>query len=632
MADIFISYASADREPAGRLARVLEGEGWSVWWDRKIPPGRSYAQVIEEALDAARCVLVLWSKTSVSSDWVHAEAAEGMRRRILFPAALDAAKIPLEFRRIQVADLSQWSGGRDHPEVEKLLGSIATVLGPSARSPSAEPTKREASGREAAPPPEPPRAISEPPPTRPPRKWLPYAVGAATAIVLALAWRLFVVFEPPPPPATDMTAALDEKPKADEGVRQRAVADAKAKAAEEERRATDDAAWALAETAGTRDAMQEYLKKAERGEIPGMHLKEARQLLAKFKRKADEGTEAKRAAEKPKSESHKTAVALGSVNLRAQSTYSSNDLRHTALLEVMSAIGTTSAGAVKMEVLPAGAVAPAFAAVEAVAQGTLNAAWISPLFNYGKDTAFGLVEGAPFGLDPGNYAAWRSNKEVNAIVERLYRRYGVVGLACGVTAPHGDIWVKKPIAKLEDLQGLKIRAIGMQISMFVKVGAAVNALPTGEVVPAMDRGLLDAAIVSDPRSDLTYDLPAVSKVYMVGQLQGARGLDLVINAGLWDGLQPDARNAIATACRSNLSKMVAESTRIASEAINEMKKTVKLYRLPNSVSDALRRAWNEVRSEEMAKNRTFSELAATMNAYDSAVQRPNLSAYGLNKP
>ena len=124
MSDIFISYASADRERARLLADALANKGWSVWWDRTIPPGKEFDQVIEEALDAAKCVVVLWSKTSTASSWVKTEAAEAMRRKILVPALIDETKIPLEFRRLQAADLSQWQGELSHPELEKFSRSI----------------------------------------------------------------------------------------------------------------------------------------------------------------------------------------------------------------------------------------------------------------------------------------------------------------------------------------------------------------------------------------------------------------------------------------------------------------------------------------------------------------------------
>ena len=128
MSDIFISYASADRERAHLLSGALDRRGWSVWWDRTIPPGKEYHEVIERALDSAKCVVVLWSSTSIASSWVKTEAAEAMRRKILVPALIDHVTIPLEFRRLQAADLSHWRGEPSHPELEKFFESIAVKI------------------------------------------------------------------------------------------------------------------------------------------------------------------------------------------------------------------------------------------------------------------------------------------------------------------------------------------------------------------------------------------------------------------------------------------------------------------------------------------------------------------------
>ena len=132
MSDIFISYARADKEKAELLANAFSQKGWSVWWDREIPPGKSFDETIENALSSARCVVVLWSQTSVSSRWVKTEAAEGAERGILVPALIDNVKIPLEFKRIEAADLSDWQGESSHREFDQLMRIVAGMLDGSA--------------------------------------------------------------------------------------------------------------------------------------------------------------------------------------------------------------------------------------------------------------------------------------------------------------------------------------------------------------------------------------------------------------------------------------------------------------------------------------------------------------------
>jgi hypothetical protein len=129
MSDIFISYSSEDRDKAKDIAEALKRQGYSVWWDRSIPPGKTFDSVIEEALDAANCVIVLWSKTSVASDWVKTEASEGKHREILIPVLIDDVKIPLAFRRIQAADLKDWVGKLPHPGFDNLLKAVEGILG-----------------------------------------------------------------------------------------------------------------------------------------------------------------------------------------------------------------------------------------------------------------------------------------------------------------------------------------------------------------------------------------------------------------------------------------------------------------------------------------------------------------------
>ena len=138
MADIFISYASEDRPRVEPLAKDLEDQGWSVWWDRTIPPGKTFDQVIEEAINAARCVVVVWSKISIKSDWVKEEANLGKQRKILVPAKIDAVDPPLGFGRIQAADLTDWEIEKNHAGFEVFLSAISNIVKPQQQEKSEE--------------------------------------------------------------------------------------------------------------------------------------------------------------------------------------------------------------------------------------------------------------------------------------------------------------------------------------------------------------------------------------------------------------------------------------------------------------------------------------------------------------
>ena len=125
---VFISYASEDVLRAKSLATALSQYGWNVWWDRTIPPGKRFDEVIESALDSANCVIVLWSNASISSRWVKSEAEEGARREVLVPALIEEVKIPLAFRHLQAAKLVDWNGSREHPEFKQLAASVRALL------------------------------------------------------------------------------------------------------------------------------------------------------------------------------------------------------------------------------------------------------------------------------------------------------------------------------------------------------------------------------------------------------------------------------------------------------------------------------------------------------------------------
>jgi hypothetical protein len=135
MYDVFVSYARDDAERVARLVeRLVAARGWSVWWDTALRPGEEFPREIEEALERARAVVVVWSPSSVDSDWVVAEASEGWEREILVPVLIEDCEPPMPFRQTQAADLREWDGEADAAPLLALIASIERVL---ARQPPA---------------------------------------------------------------------------------------------------------------------------------------------------------------------------------------------------------------------------------------------------------------------------------------------------------------------------------------------------------------------------------------------------------------------------------------------------------------------------------------------------------------
>ncbi len=126
--DIFISYASEDTSRASELVRILEDDGWSVWWDREIKPGQDFESEIDQALAASRAVVVLWSQYSVSSSWVRSEAREAKELNKLIPVLLDNARIPLTYRALNTIDLTSWPNKPSLVELSSFKSAVSRVL------------------------------------------------------------------------------------------------------------------------------------------------------------------------------------------------------------------------------------------------------------------------------------------------------------------------------------------------------------------------------------------------------------------------------------------------------------------------------------------------------------------------
>jgi len=311
----------------------------------------------------------------------------------------------------------------------------------------------------------------------------------------------------------------------------------------------------------------------------------------------------------------------GPISMRWQSTWPSKDIFHEYALDFAKKVNDMTGGELKIEVLPAGAVVPAFGLLDAVSKGTLDGGHGVVVYHYGKSTALALWGSGPaFGMDANMLLSWHKYGGGKDLLAKLYNSVGasVVSYLYGPmpTQPLG--WFKKPITKVDDFKGLKFRTVGISIDVFTGLGAAVNALPGGEIVPAMDRGLLDAAEFNNASSDRILGFTDVSKVCMLQSYhQNAEQFEILFNKAKFDALPEKMKAIIANAVEAASADMSWKAIDRYSKDYEEMKTKdkVRFYKTPNSVLQKQLEIYDQVVEKNSAANPLFKEIVASQLAF-----------------
>ncbi len=313
--------------------------------------------------------------------------------------------------------------------------------------------------------------------------------------------------------------------------------------------------------------------------------------------------------------------AAGPINMRWQSTWPSKDIFHEYALDYAKKVNDMTGGDLKIEVLPAGAVVPAFQLLDAVSKGVLDGGHGVLVYHYGKQTALALWGSGPaYAMDANMLLAWHKYGGGKELLDKIFTSIG----ANVVSFPYGPMptqplgWYKKPITKPDDFKGLKFRTVGISIDVFSGMGAAVNALPGGEIVSAMDRGLLDAAEFNNATSDRVLGFADVSKVYMLQSYhQNAEQFEISFNKTKFDSLPANMRAIIANAVEAASQDMSWKAIdRYSKDYIElQQKDGVKAYKTPDSVLKRQLEIFDEVAKKKAAENPLFKEIVESQLAF-----------------
>jgi len=311
----------------------------------------------------------------------------------------------------------------------------------------------------------------------------------------------------------------------------------------------------------------------------------------------------------------KRAAAQSPIVLKMQSTWSSKDIFHEIFEDWAKKVNEMVGGRLRIDVLPDKAVVPAFELIEAVSRGTLDGGHGVPAYWFGRNRAASLFGTGPsFGLDAEGLLAWihygGGQELYNELLQQVLR-LNVVSFFHGPmpTQPLG--WFKEEVKSPESLKDLRFRTVGLSASVFQEMGAAVKILPGGEIIPSMERGVLDAAEFNNTSSDKLLGFPDVRKLCMTQSYhQPVECLELLLNKAKYESLPQDLQAIIRYATMAQSADFTWKFfDRNSADMIElEQQRGVKFTVTPKSVLQAQLEAWDKIVERESGQNAFFAKV------------------------
>jgi TRAP-type mannitol/chloroaromatic compound transport system substrate-binding protein len=313
------------------------------------------------------------------------------------------------------------------------------------------------------------------------------------------------------------------------------------------------------------------------------------------------------------------------VTLKIQSSWSASDVFQEMAQQYVERVEKMSGGRLKMDLLPSGAVVQAFQVQDACHQGVLDAAHTVTAYWYGKNKAASLFGTGPvFGSNAAQILAWihfGGGKDLYKELLTDILKLNVVGFFAMPmpTQPLG--WFKKEIKSADDLKGLKYRTVGLATDIMQGMGVSVTQLPGGEIVPALERGVIEAFEFNNPTSDSRFGAQDVSKIYMMGSYhQASEFFEIIFNKDKFESL-PAEHQAILeygaeAANTANYGLAMDLYSKDLQKLINE--NGVKVYRTPTSVMEAQLASWDTV-LDNLNKDPYFKKVVDSQKAWSERV-------------
>lgn len=308
-------------------------------------------------------------------------------------------------------------------------------------------------------------------------------------------------------------------------------------------------------------------------------------------------------------------------SFRFQSTWPAKDIFHEYANDFAKKVNDMAGGRLKIEVLPAGAVVPAFQLLEAVNKGTLDGGHGVVAYHYGKNSALALWGSGPaFGMNSNMVLAWHEYGGGRALLEEIYKSINmdVVSFLYGPMQVQPLGWFKKPVSQAAQMKGLKFRTVGLAVDVFNELGVAVNPLPGGEIVPALDRGLIDAAEFNNASSDRVLGFPDVAKNCMLQSFhQSGEQFEVLFNKTKYNALPAELKSIIQYGVQAASADMSWKQIDRNSKDYIELKTKdkVNFYKTPDAILKAQLDAWDKVIAKKAGENALFKKVLDSQKAF-----------------
>ncbi|MEP1519390.1 MULTISPECIES: TRAP transporter substrate-binding protein [Ascidiaceihabitans] len=275
---------------------------------------------------------------------------------------------------------------------------------------------------------------------------------------------------------------------------------------------------------------------------------------------------------------------------------------------------------VQIEHFDPGKLVPTLEALDAVSNGSVDAAFATSGYWQGKIKSASLFAAVPFGPEAGEFMGWILYDDGAELWQGMYDQagYDVKVMPCGIIAPETSGWFKNEINGVADLEGLNMRFFGLGAEVMQRLGVSTSLLGAGDIFPALERGAIDATEFSMPRIDARLGFHKIAKYnYFPGWHQPSTLFELIVNIDVWEDLSEIAQNQIETACLANVTTSLAEgeATNYAAMVENSETNGVQIKQWSPEMLELFESTWNEVAAELAAEDEYFAKVWADLAEY-----------------